>query len=250
MNKKMLMNATFIVAISTSTGATAGLFDKLGDVLEKNTSSSSSSSPAASNLSNIDISQAFKQALSLGSATVVKQLSQTGGFTNDSAIRIPLPSKLEKARSLLKTVGMEATLDDLALKLNSAAEQATPKAKALFVDAIKQMSFKDVRTIYSGPSDAATQYFRSKMTPKLTSEMTPVVSKSLSDVGAVKRYDEMLGAYKDIPFVPDIKTDLTQHVVNGGLDGIFHYLAEQEASIRKDPVKQTTALLKKVFGSR
>jgi hypothetical protein len=31
------------------------------------------------------------------------------------------------------------------------------------------------------------------------------------------------------------------------MDGIFHYMAVEEAAIRKDPVKRTTDLLKKVF---
>ena len=54
--------------------------------------------------------------------------------------------------------------------------------------------------------------------------------------------------YKTIPFVPDIKANLTEYTVNKGMEGIFYYLAKEEAAIRKDPVKQTTALLKKVFG--
>jgi hypothetical protein len=31
------------------------------------------------------------------------------------------------------------------------------------------------------------------------------------------------------------------------MDGIFFYIAKEEAAIRKDPLKQTTALLRKVF---
>jgi hypothetical protein len=48
--------------------------------------------------------------------------------------------------------------------------------------------------------------------------------------------------------VPDVKADLTKHVIQKGINGIFYYLAKEEAAIRKDPVKQTTDLLKKVFG--
>ena len=176
-------------------------------------------------------------------------MSQVGGFSDDARIHIPLPENLEKAKSVLAQVGMSGTLDDLELKLNRAAEDATPKAKALFVDAIKQMNFEDIRKIYNGPEDSATRYFESKMTAQLTQAMMPVIDNSLSEVGAIKSYDKMISAYKTIPFVPDLKADLTQHVVKGGLKGIFHYLAEQEAAIRQDPVRQTTALLQKVFGS-
>ncbi|MFT6387919.1 MAG: hypothetical protein ACJAUP_001291 [Cellvibrionaceae bacterium] len=68
-----------------------------------NESSSGSNSPV---LSNVHISQAFKQALTIGSEKVVGQLSNVGGFNDDSAIRIPLPKNLEKARSFLGQVGM------------------------------------------------------------------------------------------------------------------------------------------------
>ena len=48
----------------------------------------------------------------------------------------------------------------------------------------------------------------------------------------------------------DYKSDLTNHAVQFGLDGLFNYLAVEEKKIRDNPVARTTDLLKKVFGSR
>ncbi len=110
------------------------------------------------------------------------------------------------------------------------------------------MSFDDIRSIYNGPDDAATRYFQQKMTPALSDAMQPVFKTSLEEVGAVKLYDSVMGDYQSIPFVPDVKGNLIQHVVDGGLQGIFHYLAKEESQIRKNPVKHTTELLNKVFG--
>jgi len=53
-----------------------------------------------------------------------------------------------------------------------------------------------------------------------------------------------------LPFVPDVKANLTGHVVQKAMDGIFYYIAKEEAAMRKNPAKQTTDLLKKVFGSK
>lgn len=53
-----------------------------------------------------------------------------------------------------------------------------------------------------------------------------------------------------MPFVPDVKADLVDHVIQKGMDGIFYYLAKEEAAIRNNSVKQTTDLLKKVFGAK
>ena len=86
------------------------------------------------------------------------------------------------------------------------------------------------------------------MSAPLADEMRPIVEASLNEVGAINSYDSTMSAYKKMPLVPDIKADLTQHVLDLGLEGIFLYVAKEEAAIRKDPVKQTTEILKRVFG--
>ncbi|OEU75964.1 MAG: hypothetical protein BA864_01270 [Desulfuromonadales bacterium C00003093] len=78
--------------------------------------------------------------------------------------------------------------------------------------------------------------------------MTPIVSDSMAQVGAVQAYDAVMGQYRSIPFVPDVKADLTSYVVERGMDAIFFYLAKEEAAIRQNPVKRTTEILQKVFG--
>ncbi|MBA3003435.1 MAG: DUF4197 domain-containing protein [Desulfurivibrio sp.] len=200
--------------------------------------------------SNSEIGGAFKDALSIGAKNVVSQLGAKDGFNGDPSIHIPLPGELNTVKTMLSKIGMSQSVDDLELKLNRAAEAATPKAKALFLQAIKDMSFDDIKKIYEGPEDSATQYFKSKMTPSLKKEMQPIVEKSLSQVGAIQSYDAVMGQYKALPIVPDVQADLAEHVLQKGLDGIFYYIAKEEAAIRKDPAKQTTALLKKVFGGK
>ena len=246
---KSLQRLAFATAlVVASFSAQAGWLDDLKSALKGDKDKPAGIAEQVQALSDGDINKAFKQALDLGSQQVVEQLSTTGGFNADSLIRIPLPSKLEQARDLLTKVGLEGELDELEVRLNRAAESATPQAKALFTNAIKEMSFDDIRGIYEGSDNAATLYFQDKMTPSLTTAMEPIISSSLLEVGALKQYDDLIKDYKKIPFVPDLKADLTEHVINGSLNGVFYYLAEQEAAIRKDPVKQTTELLKRVFG--
>ena len=45
--------------------------------------------------------------------------------------------------------------------------------------------------------------------------------------------------------MPDVKADLSKHVIERGLDGVFLYLAKEEAAIRNDPLKRSTELLQK-----
>ena len=195
-----------------------------------------------------EIGEAFKQALRIGTENVVIQLGTMDGFNADPSIHIPLPEELNTIKTMLSKIGMSQLSDDLELKLNRAAESATPKAQKLFLQAITDMTFEDIKNIYEGPENSATKYFQSKMSPPLKKEMQPIVENTLSQVGAIKAYDKVIGQYKTLPFVPDIKADLTEHVIQKGVEGIFYYIAKEEASIRKDPAKQTTTLLKKVFG--
>lgn len=137
--------------------------------------------------------------------------------------------------------------DDLELRLNRAAEAAAPRARSVFVQAITDMTLDDVKAIYDGPKDAATQFFRKNMSVPLTESMRPVVDGALADVGAIQAYDQMIGQYKTVPFVPDVKADLTTYVLGKALDALFLYLAREEAAIRENPAKRTTDLLQKVF---
>ncbi len=190
----------------------------------------------------------LKEALRVGTDTVVGNLGKAGGFDLDPQIHIPLPGQLDKVQKLLGKFGMDSMLADLETKLNEAAEIATPKAKQLFMNAINAMTLDDVMAIYKGPDDAATQYFRSKMSAPLALEMKPVVDNSLQDVGAVQLFDSTMQQYHEIPFAPEVDLDLGDYVVEKGMDGIFYYLAKEEAAIRNNPAKRTTDLLKNVFG--
>ncbi|GAB6069022.1 DUF4197 domain-containing protein [Thiomicrorhabdus hydrogeniphila] len=226
----------------------ADLLKNLQDKSSSSSKESSSSTGLPSNLSTDEIQKAFKQALTQGSEAVVSKLGTLDGFNTDSKIHIPLPDSLKTVQSTLDKVGMGKYMDDLETKLNRAAELATPQAKTLFINAIQDMKFDDVKKIYEGPKDSATQYLKSKTEPELKAKMTPIVENSLNEVGAVQAYDKAIAKYKSLPFVPDVKADLLDQVLDKGMSGMFYYIAQEEAAIRDDPVKQSTELLKKVFG--
>lgn len=233
-----------IVCLVAGTGPAAGL-----DLLQEGQKFLDSLGGAEQALSVAEIAGGLKEALQVGTGNVVTQLGAADGFNTDPDVHIPLPESLGSVQSALGAVGMSGMLDDLELRLNRAAETATPKAKELFWDSITDMTLDDAKGILDGPDDAATSYFQAKMSAPLAQEMGPIVSDSLADVGAIKAYDDVMGQYDKLPFVPDAKADLTEWVVEKGMDGIFLYLAKEEAAIRANPTKRTTALLQKVFGS-
>ena len=198
-------------------------------------------------LTNQTIANGLREALNVGSGRVVDSLGRSGGFA-DTSFRIPLPEQLQKAKAVASRFGLSGPLDDLENRMNKAAEAAVPQARVLFLDAIKAMTFEDVLAIYRGGDDAATQYLKSKTTASLDSKMRPIISKNLQDVGAVQILSNVLKQYNAIPLVKPIDPDLNGHVSHYATEAIFVQLAEEEAAIRRDPVKRTTALLKRVFG--
>ena len=200
-------------------------------------------------LSTDEIVAGLKQALATGSETVVARLGRADGFAGDPRVRIPLPESLRKAEELASRFGLGERFEELETRLNRAAEEATPKAQALFLGAIRSMSVADARGILAGPDDAATSYFRRETGTELQREMRPIVDRALGDVGAVAAFRSLASRYNAIPGVPRLDADLTGYVVEEGMDGIFTYLAEEEKAIRENPLKRTSEILQRVFGS-
>ena len=203
-----------------------------------------------SKLTESDITSGLKDALRVGTQRVVGQLGKADGFNADPEIHIPLPDSMLRVKQALDAIGLTAMMDDLELKLNRAAEAATPPAKKIFWNSIESMTLDDVTGIYNGPDDAATRYFQDKMSVPLAEAMQPIVEQAINQVGAVQAYDAVMGEYSSLPFVPNVKADLNSYVVTEGMNGIFHYIAAEETAIRHNPVERTTDILKKVFGAK
>lgn len=237
-----------VVVFVGGANAQGGFMDQLNKGRDLLRERGGSGPGAGASLGDAEIGKGLREALRVGSERVVATLGRTDGFNKTADLHIPLPGSLQSVQKALGRVGMSGIADDLELRLNRAAETAVPKAKTLFFDAIEKMTLEDVRAIYNGPKDAATQYFRGKMSTPLADEMRPIVDSQLAEVGAIQTYDRMMGEYRRLPFMPDAKADLTGYVLGKAIDGVFLYLGREEAAIRENPAKRTTELLQTVFG--
>lgn len=203
---------------------------------------------SATTASEARIAQALLEALRLATDTVVAELAQPGAFLDDPAIRIPLPGGLQSVRGGLVGAGLGPLVEDLERRMNRAAEQAVPEARAVFREALAATTIEDARGILTGPDDSATRYFATRMGPLLAERMAPIVDAELRDAGAIQAFDAFVAQYAALPLMPDIRGSLAGHVVDGALAGLFYYMAEEERAIRHDPAARTTALLRAVFG--
>lgn len=199
-------------------------------------------------LSDAKVGEGLKEALKVGTENTVTFTGKTDGFFLNQAIKILMPEKLRTLEKGLRTVGYGPQVDEFVLSMNRAAEKAAPFAKHIFWDAIGEMTFEDVRKIFSGHDTAATEYFKGKTSDKLTVVFKPIVDRAMNEVGVTRQYKELVGRYEAIPFIKKETFDIDQYVVTKALGGLFHVLGEEEKKIRTNPAAQTTDLLKEVFG--
>ncbi len=199
-------------------------------------------------LSNDEISNGLKEALTQGVTKGAGALSQVDGYFKNPLVKIPFPPDAEKMEKKLREIGMGKDVDNFILTLNRGAEDAAKQAAPIFVDAIKKMSLTDVTTILKGQPDAATQYLKKTTNIQLQTQFKPIIKASLDKLNATKYYSQLTGEYDKIPFVKKVNSDLNSYTTDLAIQGLFLMIANEEKNIRANPVARTTDLLKKVFG--
>ncbi|MFC2952972.1 DUF4197 domain-containing protein [Marinicaulis aureus] len=206
----------------------------------------------AGGLTEADAAAGIRAALNNGVGSAISLIGVRDGFLRNPQIHIPLPGFLQDMQSSLSRLGLSGPLDTLETQLNRGAETAVPRARSIFVNAISSMSIRDAVGVVRGGENAATTYLKDRTFSPLTNLFTPIMSNALQETGAVKTLDSLDARLRSIPLAPrlgaDAKTDLIRHGVQFGLDGMFLYIAKEEAAIRSNPAKRTSEILRRVFG--
>lgn len=207
-------------------------------------------SVAGGDLSQEEVGKGLKEALNNGVGEAVDFLSKTDGYYK-SPYKILVPKEAQNVISKLKAVpGFNDVEDKLVEKMNRAAEDAAVKAKPIFINAIKQMTFKDAMNILMGNPDAATRYLESTTFKQLYAEFLPIIQVSLDKVNAREYWRGAVGAYNKIPLVQKTNPELDDHVTRMALQGLFGLVEEKEKGIRSNANLRTSDLLKKVFAKQ
>lgn len=242
MKKRIFLLFTGILIIVSSV-CSAGPLDDIMKGIKKVPTVAGGGSDEATTASGL------KEALSIGTGNAVTSVSKLDGYFTNQLIKILLPKNIQTAADVLGKLGYQKQVDNFILSMNRAAENAAPKARKFFVDAIKEMTFDDAMKIFRGNDTAATEYFKSKTFDKIYAEFKPSVSASMNKVGVTRSYKEMTGKYtSSVPFGNMESVDLDHYVTTKALDGLFFMVGEEEKKIRTNPAARTTELLKQVFG--
>ncbi|MDX1943614.1 MAG: DUF4197 domain-containing protein [Saprospiraceae bacterium] len=232
---KKLSLFLIVISIAACDSATLG---QLGSAL------------GSSALTEAEVANGLKEALTNGISKGSDLLSQVNGYYK-SEYKILLPAEARKVTDKLKGIpGFKNVEEEILERINHGAEEAAKKAKPIFVNAIKQMTFTDAMKILLGNDDAATQYLGSSTRNALYQEFNPVIVESLDKFQARKYWSDAVNAYNKIPLVEKVNPSLDDYVTNSALDGLFGMVAKEELNIRNNLEARTSELLKKVFAKQ
>jgi hypothetical protein len=164
-------------------------------------------------------------------------------------VRIPLPSGLQDASTLLKALGQGKQVEDLEVAVNRAAENAVPMAKTLLVNAARSMTVGDAKNILAGGETSVTQFFAEKTRAPLSIQFLPAEKQATSKVGLAAKYDRIAGKAAGLGLLKQEDASIDQYVTRKALDGLYLVIGDEERKIRQDPVGTGSAILQKVFGA-
>ncbi|MCK9985864.1 MAG: hypothetical protein AzoDbin1_02336 [Azoarcus sp.] len=200
------------------------------------------------NITDSEASGGLREALTQGAGRAVEMLGRKDGFLANKKVRIPLPDGLAQVEPVMRMAGRGKDFDQLVTAMNRAAEAAVPEAKTLLVDAVKQMSVEDARTILSGGDDSATRYFKSKTQTRLAEKFLPVVKQSTDRLALAEQYNKLAGQAAGFGLVKSEDAQIEGYVTRKALDGLYLMIGEEEKAIRRNPVQAAGSLAQKVFG--
>lgn len=205
-------------------------------------------------LTEAEAASGLREALTTGITKAVAFASEPDGFNLNDDIRIPFPPDAQLVATTLNAlpgpIGKQA-VEQATNLMNRAAEAAAPAAKDIFLNALQSLTLTDALSLVtSGNKDAATQLLRKNSEAALNAALRPSIVQSLDQVGANAAYAKLIDRYNRIPLMTPAKNNLTDYVTAQTVDGLFVLLAQQEAKIRQNPAAQSTAILKRVFGSK
>lgn len=202
------------------------------------------------NLNQDKATTGLKQALENGISKQVVKLTAQDGFYKNELVKIMLPEEAQRIDRTLRSMGMEKIADQGLLVLNRAAEQAVKEATPIFVDAVKNITFSDAKSILLDGGHAATDYLQQATKESLYAKFAPVIQNSFDQVGADKVWNTIFSKYNALPLVSPVNIDLTDYATQKTMEGVFKMIAVEEENIRSNfGGSRNTDVLKDVFGS-
>ncbi|WP_276500406.1 DUF4197 domain-containing protein [Terrimonas pollutisoli] len=197
-------------------------------------------------ITEFEMAAGLKDALSQGLFRGFDAFANPGG---NPLVRFAFPGDAAKIEKTLKDVGMDKVVDQVTAKFTRAMSSAVVAAKPIFLNSVKQMSIRDAASILvTDNMHAATDYFKSNMSPELMVAFRPIVDSTIKTEGANKEWNNLVTVYNKIPFIKKpLETNLTDFIAARAIDAMFVSVANEEENIRTKYEFRKTDMMKKAF---
>lgn len=212
-----------------------------------------SSCDAIKQISSVLAPNEFEMAMGLKDALNQGLFRSFDAFSDPNGnplVRFAFPGDAAKIEKTLRDLGMDKMVNQVTDKFTRATVSAVTAAKPIFLNSVKQMSFKDaVSVLITDNNHAATEYFKTAMTPELMVAFRPIVDSTIKVEGANKDWSTIVNTYNKIPFInKPLENNLTDFIAARAIDGMFSVVANEEEQIRSKYEFRKTDMMKKVFG--
>jgi ribosomal protein L30/L7E len=189
----------------------------------------------------------LKDALSQG---LFKSFDAFADPNGNPLVRFAFPGDAAKIEKTLRDLGLDKTINAVTSKFTNATSSAVIAAKPIFLNSLKQMSIRDaINVLITDNTHAATDYFKSAMSPELMVAFRPIVDSTIKVQGAAKEWTALVNVYNKIPLIGNkLEPSLTDFIAARAIDGMFSVVSKEEEDIRTKYEFRKTDMMKKVFG--
>ncbi|MBC7946840.1 MAG: DUF4197 domain-containing protein [Chitinophagaceae bacterium] len=197
--------------------------------------------------SEFEMAAGLRDALSQG---LFKGFNAFADPSGNPLVRFAFPGDAAKIEKALRDFGMDKMVDQVTGKFTRAMSSAVNAAQPIFLNSVRQMSIKDAAGILlTDNPHAATDYFKTSMTPALMVAFRPIVDSTIRLEGANRDWTTVVNVYNKIPFInKPLEASLTDFIVARAIDAMFVNVAQEEENIRTRYDFRKTDMMKKVFG--
>jgi hypothetical protein len=197
--------------------------------------------------SEFEMATGLKDALTQGLFRSFDAFSDPNG---NPLVRFVFPGDAAKIEKTLRDLGLDKMVDNVTAKYTHAMSSAVTAAKPIFINSVKSMSIKDAaKILITDNPHAATEYFKTSMSPDLMVAFRPIVDSTVKTEGAATEWTNIVNVYNKIPFISKpLESNLTDFISARVIDGMFVIVGNEEENIRTKYEFRKTDMMKKVFG--
>ena len=197
--------------------------------------------------SEYEMALGLKDALSQG---LFRSFDAFADPEGNPLVRFAFPGEAAKIEKTLRDLGLSKAVDQVTGKFTRATSSAVRAAKPIFLQSVKEMSIRDAaKILITDNTHAATEYFKTEMSPDLMVAFRPIVDSSINVEGANREWSQIVSVYNKIPFInKPLEASLTDFIAARAIDGMFSMVANEEEQIRTKYEFRKTDMMKKVFG--